>query len=132
MLYLKFVVAYAASRVETVITGTIGSSDQLKLDLLASEKVIESNKYKLLLSMLPKVNKVIAQTCFSRMGLTEFSKIFDTHSRPKIPKTTQNQQILKVLQEREWIYDFPDYQYDDNYYTVRRNMPSKKKTLVKV
>lgn len=127
-----FVVAYAASKVETVITGTIGSSDQLKLDLLASEKVIESNKYKLLLSMLPKVNKVIAQTCFSRMGLTEFSKIFDTHSRPKIPKTTQNQQILKVLQEREWIYDFPDYQYDDNYYTVRRNMPSKKKTLVKV
>lgn len=124
-----FVIANGISKIESIINGKIKVAEQLKIDLLGSDKVVEGNKYKLLLSMLPSISKDCCKVCFNRMGLLEFLKIFETHSKPKIAKTVQNEQILKALQGRKWVYDYPDYPYDDNFYTVRRNAPGKKKVF---
>lgn len=124
-----FVIANGISKIESIINGKIKVAEQLKIDLLGSDKVVEGNKFKLLLSMLPSISKDCCKVCFDRMGLREFLKIFETHSKPKIAKTAQNEQILKALQGRKWVYDYPDYPYDDNYYTVRRNAPGKKKVF---
>ena len=66
------------------------------------------------------------------MNLIEFAAIFNSHAKPKILKDDQNKKILDILVDREWIYDYIDYPYDNNYYTVRRNAPSKKRELTKV
>lgn len=127
-----FVVSYAEPRIDSIINGTLKSSDNLKLRMLSSTKVNESNKYKLLHTMLARVNKQWGKACFEHLHLSEFVKIFDSHAKPKIPKNDQNKKILDTLVSRGWIFDYPNYPYDSNYYTVRRNAPSKKRELTKV
>ena len=127
-----FVVSYAEPRIDSLISGTLKSSDNLKLKMLSSPNVNENNKYKLLHTMLARVNKQWGKACFEHLRLSEFAKIFDSHAKPKIPKNDKNKKILDVLVSREWIHDYPDYPYDSNYYTVRRNAPSKKRELTKV
>ena len=126
------VIDYAQSKVDNIINGSLDSSNDLKLMLLGHSNISESNKYRLLLKMLASVDKSQGKLCFERMLLNEFSKIFVAHAKPKIPKSDQNKRILDVLVNRGWIYDYPEYQYDSNYYTVRRNAPSKKRDLTKV
>lgn len=123
----SFVFKSVLSELDSIVNGKIRVADPLKIELLGSDDVAEGDKLKLLLSMLPNISKDFCRECFVRMGLNEFAKIFVAHSKPKIAKTSQNEQILKALQLREWVYDYPDYPYDDNFYTVRRNVPSKKK-----
>lgn len=126
------VIDYAQSKIDNIINGSLDSSNDLKLMLLGHSNISESNKYRLLLKMLANVDKSQGKLCFERMLLNEFSKIFVAHAKPKIPKSDQNKRILDVLVNRGWIYDYPEYQYDSNYYTVRRNAPSKKRDLTKV
>ena len=126
------VISYAEKNVHRIIDGSLNSSDDLKLKMLGSMNVSESNKYKLLCKMLDRVNKTWGKACFEQMKLIEFAKIFNSHAKPKIPKNDQNKKILDILVDREWIYDYTDYPYNCNYYTVRRNAPSKKRELTKV
>lgn len=126
------VISYAESKIESIINGSLNSADSLKLKMLSSSNVSESNKYKLLSAMLTRVNKEWGKACFEHMHLNEFAKIFDSHAKPKILKNDQNKKILDVLVNRGWIHDYPDYPYDSKYYTVRRNAPSKKRELTKV
>lgn len=126
------VVDYAQSKIDSIINGSLDSSTDLKLLLLGQANISDSNKYRLLLKMLASVDKQQGKLCFERMLLNEFSKIFVAHAKPKIPKSDQNKKILDVLVNRGWIYDYPEYQHDSNYYTVRRNAPSKKRDLTKV
>ena len=128
----SFVVSYAEQRVNNIINGTLKSSDDLKLKMLSSAHISESNKYEILHTMLIRVNKQLAKTCFEHLHLTEFVKIFNPHTRPKIPKDPQSKRILDVLVDRGWISDYPDHPHDSNYYTVRRKAPSKNGDLTKV
>ena len=127
-----FVISYAEKNVHRIIDGSLNSSDDLKLKMLGSMNVSESNKYKLLCNMLDIVNKTLGKACFEQMKLIEFAKIFSSRAKPKILKNDQNKKVLDILVDREWIYDYTDYPYDTNYYTVRRNAPSKKRELTKV
>ena len=128
----NIVLSYAERKIESIINSSLNSSDNLKLKMMGSPNVSESNKYKLLSVMLARVNKQWGTACFEHLRLSEFVKIFDSHAKPKIPKNDQSKRILDVLVAREWIYDYPDYPYDSNYYTVRRNAPTKKRELTKV
>lgn len=128
----SIVIDYAQSKIDSIITGSLDSSNDLKLMLLGHSNISESNKYRLLLKMLASIDKSQGKLCFERMVLNEFAKIFVAHAKPKIPKSEQNKRILDVLVNRGWIYDYPEYQYDSKYYTVRRNAPSKKRDLTKV
>lgn len=128
----NIVIRYAESKIENIINGSLNSADSLKLKMLSSTNVSEGNKYKLLSAMLARVNKQWGKACFQHMRQNEFVKIFDSHAKPKIPKSDQNKKIFEVLVNRGWIHDYPEYQHDNNYYTVRRNAPSKKRDLTKV
>lgn len=97
--------------------------DNMKIKLLGYSEVKDDSKYQMLMEILPKANRATARACFINMGLQEFAKIFDSHARPKIPKTKQNKMILDWMVEKGWIYEYFDYPTDDNYYGIRRNPP---------
>jgi len=126
----QFVISYAEQKIDSIITGGLNASNDLKLQILSSANVSEGNKYKLLFKMREGIGKPVAKACFEHMKLVEFVKIFDSHAKPKIPKNDQNKKVLDVLVSREWVYDYPDYPHDNQYYTVRRNAPSKKRELI--
>ena len=120
-----FVVNYAEKQLDSIISGKAKTADGLKVKLLASENVNLDKKYKLLLAMLPYISKNTCKTCFDVIGLTEFSKIFETYAKPKIQKTENNQQILNAMIDRGWLYDYRDSPYDSNCYMIRRKEPNK-------
>ena len=123
-----FVVNYAEKQLDLIASGKEKTDDGLKIKLLASNTVNLDKKYKLLLAMLPYISQSCCKTCFDAIGLTEFSKIFETYAKPKIQKTENNQQILDAMIARGWLYDYRDSPHDSNSYLIRRKEPSKKRS----
>ena len=78
--------------------------------------------------MLPYISKNNCKICFDAIGLTEFSKIFETYAKPKIQKTENNQKILDAMIARGWLYDYRESPQDSNFYMIRRKEPNKKRS----
>lgn len=58
-------------------------------------------------------------------GLDNFSKIFDSHSKPKFEITSQNQHILDAFKLKGWIYEYVEDESRPGYYKIRRRVPKK-------
>lgn len=123
-----FVVNYAEMQLDAIVSGKVKTDDGLKIKLLASSTVNLDEKYKLLLTMLPYISQGCCKTCFDAIGLTEFSKIFETYAKPKIQKAENNQKILDAMIARGWLYDYRESPHDSNCYLIRRKEPSKKRS----
>lgn len=124
----SFVVSYAEKQIDSIISGNVEANERLKIRLLASENIDLGKKYKLLLAMLPYISKNNCKLCFDAIGLTEFSKIFETYAKPKIQKTENNQKILDAMIARGWLYDYRESPQDSNFYMIRRKEPNKKRS----
>lgn len=125
---LRFVVNHAEKQIDSIISGKAGATEGLKIKLLTSENIDLDKKYKLLLAMLPYISKNNCKICFDAIGLTEFSKIFETYAKPKIQKTENNQKILDAMIARGWLYDYRESPNDSNFYMIRRKQPNKKRS----
>ena len=82
-------------------------------------------KVSILASILPYIGREDATHYLSDLGLSEYIRIFDPHSKPKFPINANNEELLDAFKEKGWIYEYVEDSDRDGFYKIRRRPISK-------
>lgn len=102
-------------------------SYQLKIKLLESPELDYDERFNILITMLPTLDKESAIRVFSILDLRDYIKILNTIERPKFEISSQSTELLDEFVSKGWLYDYQEDLEKDGYYKIRRHAPKKKK-----
>lgn len=102
-------------------------SYQLKIKLLESPELDYVEKFNILITMLPTLDKENAIRVLAILDLRDYTKILNTIERPKFKISSQSKKLLNEFVSKGWLYDYQEDLEKDGYYKIRRHAPKKKK-----
>lgn len=102
-------------------------SYQLKIKLLESPELDYDEKFNILITMLPTLDKENAIRALAILDLRDYTKILNTIERPKFKISSQSKKLLNEFVSKGWLYDYQEDLEKDGYYKIRRHAPKKKK-----
>ncbi|WP_455683776.1 YobI family P-loop NTPase [Thomasclavelia sp.] len=102
-------------------------SYQLKIKLLESPELDYDEKFNILITMLPTLDKENAIRVLAILDLRDYTKILNTIERPKFKISSQSKKLLNEFVSKGWLYDYQEDLEKDGYYKIRRHAPKKKK-----
>lgn len=103
-----------------IIKNVDNVSDLLKKNLLLQEGLSKANKASLLIAMIPSLNDDELKAILKGMNLTEYLKIFESRTRPKIPVDRDNEAILIALQQSKKIRSFEIDEQREGFYKISK------------
>lgn len=104
----------------TIIKNVDNVSDLLKKNLLLQNDLSKSNKANLLIAMIPSLNDDELKAILKGMNLTEYLKIFESRTRPKIPVDRDNEAILIALQQSKKVRSFEIDEQREGFYKISK------------
>lgn len=118
----KVIFKHARENIDDIIRDPCGVDDLLQEELLKAADISSENRIELFAAILENSDIGPEETCryLSILGLDEYIKIFDSHSKPKFKKTMQNRMVLDAFKEKGWIFEYLDDDFRSGYYKIRR------------
>ncbi len=116
---------YAIRNIVNIIDDPKSTSEKLKNDLLHSDKVNRDVKIDLLIAMMPDLSVDYIKEILTLLNLTNYLKIFDIRSRPKIEITDENEKLLIAFKEKNLIDSYEKSPEKEGYYKIVRLKPKK-------
>ena len=95
-------------------------SNKLVNDLFSGSFIPNDTKVSILASLLPLIEREDAVRFLSNLGLDEYIRIFDPHSKPKFPITAANEELLEAFKEKGWISEYVEDPNREGFYKIRR------------
>lgn len=121
----EIVFEHAKKDVHEIILNPTTAAKLLKEKLLATSAISIEDRIALFAAIIPHIEQADTRKYLSMLGLDNFSKIFDSHSKPKFEITSQNQHILDAFKLKGWIYEYVEDESRPGYYKIRRRVPKK-------
>ena len=121
----EIVFEHAKKDVHEIILNPTTAAKLLKEKLLATSAISIEDRIALFAAIIPHIEQADTRKYLSMLGLDNFSKIFDSHSKPKFEITSQNQHILDAFKLKGWIYEYVEDESHPGYYKIRRRVPKK-------
>lgn len=118
------VLDYATSHISDVIDFQKCSLTLVKL-LLGNLSIDVNDRVDLFVSKITNMSKDFAKECLDITGLSNYTKIFDSSTRPKFEINDQSEKILNAFKENGWIYEFYEDSNKSGSYSIRRRKPKK-------
>lgn len=116
------IIEIATQYVDQIIDRLLELPMTLKYDLLYSRTIEKRDRINLFISMMPNLNEDNIKGVFKLLDLSEYIKIFETHSRPRFEINDENKQILFALKQKGLICDYEESKdgFYDGYYKITR------------
>ena len=95
-------------------------SNKLVNDFFSGPSIPNDTKVSILASLLPVIEREDAVRFLSDLGLDEYIRVFDSHSKPKFPITTANEELLEAFKEKGWISEYVEDPNREGFYKIRR------------
>lgn len=93
----------------------------LLMDLVESKDLEYDNKVDLFISILPSLNKKDYRLYLELMNLSEFLKVFEKRTRPKVEINEINFKLLQAFKECNIINNFSKDEENIGYYKIQKN-----------
>lgn len=114
---------YAIRSIVSIIDDPKSASEKLKNNLLHSDKVNRDAKIDLLIAMIPNLSGDYIKEILTLLNLTDYLKIFDTRSRPKLEINDENEKLLTAFKEANMINNYEESPEKEGYYKITRPKP---------
>lgn len=125
------VYALAVKSIDSVIRGTTKTTTELKTRILCDDQVTDSVKQRLLVTAVKMLSQAEVVLCLDAAQKHEFSKIFNSRTKPRIESNAPNKEIIDVFKSRGWIASY-SLNVDTGLYEIQRPTPPKKRILTHV
>lgn len=116
---------YAKTNPEELQGSVETCSIKLVDDFFLCSSIPNETKVSILASLLPAIEREDAVRFLIDLGLDEYVRIFDSHSKPKFPTTATNEELLEAFKEKGWIFEYIEDPDRDGFYKIRRRPPSR-------
>lgn len=120
----------AEKYIEQVIASPCIAAPALREYLLKSKNMEVADKMHLIAAMIPSIGQDYACKCLLMVGLDEYIKIFDSHSRPKFAINEQNDRLLSAFQQKNWIFEYLEDNTRPGFYKIHRR--EQKKSMLRI
>lgn len=117
---------FAIRNIADIINNPKSISDKLKHSLFDSNQLDMNTKIELLIAMMPDINEDYIKEVLTLIGLDNYTKIFDTRSRPKFEVNNANKTLLTAFKLNKWIEDFKEDTDKTGYFKIERKKKTKK------
>ena len=117
---------YAVRYIASIIDNLNSASQELKNNLLHSERVNQDERIDLFIAMMPGLCENSIKKFLTLLNLTDYLKIFDTHSRPKFEINNENEKLLAAFKEANMIDNYEECSEKEGYYKITRPKPAVK------
>ena len=121
----EIILENAKSHIDGIIDDPRIAEETLKEGLLCANDISYEVKACLFAAMIQYIGQTEASKYLSILGLTDFIKIFDSHSKPKFEITDLNAKLLDAFKRKKWIYEYFEDDNHPDYYRIRRREPRK-------
>lgn len=121
----EIILKNAKAHIAGIIDDPRIAEETLKEDLLCANDISSEVKVRLFAAMIQYIGQAETSKYLSILGLTDFIKIFDSHSKPKFEITDQNAELLDAFKRKKWIYEYFEDDNHPDYYRIRRREPRK-------
>lgn len=111
---------YAVKNIESIIDNPISVSEELKNNLMHSDKVSRDKKIDLFIAIMPELCRDRIKEILAMLHLMNYLKIFDTHSRPKFEINDENEKLLTAFKENNLIDSYKENSNKEGYYKIVR------------
>ena len=118
----------AVENINQIIENSQTVAISLKEAILASENIEEDEKMRLIVAEIATAEQTTVCRYLSILGLNEYIKVFDSHSRPKFEINDQNNELLEAFKQRAWIFEYLEDDTRAGYYKIRRREQRKEST----
>lgn len=119
------VLDYAKNNPDVLRESAEQCSTKLIEDFISCSTIPHDTKVSILASILPYIGREDATHYLSDLGLSEYIRVFDPHSKPKFPINANNEELLDAFKEKGWIYEYVEDSDRDGFYKIRRKPISK-------
>ena len=119
---------YATRNMASIIDNSNFVSEKLKNNLFHSDRVGRDAKIDLLIAIIPNISEDSIKDILTLLNLTDYLKIFDTHSRPKYEINDENEKLLFAFKENNLIDSYEESERE-GYYKIIRVKPTAKATF---
>ena len=116
---------YAVTHIASIIDDPNSVSQNLRDNLLHSERVNRDEKIDLLVAMMSDLNEDCIKDIITLLNLTDYLKIFDTRSRPKFEISDESEKLLTAFKKKGVISNYEESQDKEGYYKIIRMRPTK-------
>lgn len=110
----------ALNDIEIIINNPNHVSERLKNSLLYSDRVTRDEKIELFIAIMPELCSDRLKEILTLLNLTDYLKIFDTHSRPKFRINDENEKLLAAFKENNLIDNYQINPKKEGYYKISR------------
>ena len=110
----------ALNDIEIIINNPNHVSERLKNSLLYSDRVTRDEKIELFITIMPELCSDRLKEILTLLNLTDYLKIFDTHSRPKFRINDENEKLLAAFKENNLIDNYQINPKKEGYYKISR------------
>lgn len=110
----------ALNDIEIIINNPNHVSERLKNSLLYSDRVTRDEKIELFIAIMPELCSDRLKEILTLLNLTDYLKIFDTHSRPKFRINDENEKLLAAFKENNLIDNYQINPKKEEYYKISR------------
>ena len=110
----------ALNDIEIIINNPNHVSERLKNSLLYSDRVTRDEKIELFIAIMPELCSDRLKEILTLLNLTDYLKIFDTHSRPKFRIDDENEKLLAAFKENNLIDNYQINPKKEGYYKISR------------
>lgn len=90
------------------------------MELLKDQSIGIDNRANIFISSMGELTSNECQYCLKLLEFHEFSKIFETNRRPRIPINTMNQKVLIALKEKGFVDSFVEDKVNKVFKSIRR------------
>ena len=116
---------YAAKDIESIIENPSDVSKKLIINLFHSNKITRDDKIDLFISLMPSLNIECIKGLLELLGLKNYLRIFESHSRPRFTINDKNEKLLQALKENNLIVDYYESPGMEGYYKIlKRKSPN--------
>lgn len=126
----SIILNYAKTNPEALQNCAAYCSKKLVNDFFSCSSIPNETKVSILASLLPVIDREDAVRFLSDLGLNEYIRIFDSHSKPKFLITAANEELLEAFKEKGWIFEYLEDSDRDGFYKIRRRPPSRISTVI--
>lgn len=109
---------YAAKDIESIIDNPSDVSKKLIINLFHSNKITRDDKIDLFISLMPSLNIECIKGLLELLGLKNYLRIFESHSRPRFTINDKNEKLLQALKENNLIVDYCENPRMKGYYKI--------------
>mgnify|MGYP007113664795 CR=1 FL=1 len=116
---------HSKANIEEIILDPQSVTESLKERILMDSDVPYDDRVRLFVAMFPYIGQVEVCKYLSTLNLSEYAKIFDSHSKPKFEMNQQNESILDAFKKKGWIFEYIEDESRPDFYKIRRREPRK-------